>query len=85
MSAISRTVTIGKGTKYVIFKGSWCIQFPEAVVLLQRKKAYALPNMVHYKFSLFYRSRNCCVQLEQTSVAKVSLYRIEKYLRILIN
>ena len=46
----------------MIFKGSGCFQFPEAVVLLQRKKAYALPNVVHYKFSLFYRNRKCRVE-----------------------
>ena len=43
----------------MIFKGTVCFQFPEAVILLQRKKPYALPNAVHYKFSLFYRSSNC--------------------------
>ena len=47
----------------MIFKGSGCFQFPEAVVLLQRKKANALPHMVYYKLSLFYRSKNCHVQL----------------------
>ena len=32
---------------------------PNLSLLLQRKKAYALPNVVHYKFSLFYRSSKC--------------------------
>ena len=32
-------------------------------LILQQKIAYALPNSVHYKFSLFYRSRICFVQL----------------------
>ena len=37
------------------FKGSRCFQFPEAVVTSTAKESlYALPNVVHYKFSLFY-------------------------------
>ena len=51
-----------KRTLKLIFKGSGCFQFPEAVVT-STKKAYALPNVLHYKLSLFYRSRNCRVQL----------------------
>ena len=43
----------------IIFKGTVCFQFPEAVVLLHGKKAYALLIAVHYKFSLFYTSSNC--------------------------
>ena len=43
----------------MIFKGTGASSFQKLSLLLQRKKAYALPNVVHYKFSLFYRSRNC--------------------------
>ena len=46
----------------MIFKGSGCFQFPAVVVTLQLKKAYALLSVVHYKFSLFYRSRKCRVE-----------------------
>ena len=46
----------------MIFKGSGCFQFPELSLLLQRKKAYAVLNVVDYKFSLFYRSRKCQVE-----------------------
>ena len=46
----------------MIFKGSGCFQFPEVVVTSTAKKAYAVPNVVHYKFSLFYRSRKCRVE-----------------------
>ena len=44
----------------IIFQGSGCFQFPEAVVTSTAKDA--LLKVVHYKFSLF-RSRKCCVQL----------------------
>ena len=46
---------------------SGCFQFPEAVVISQQKKAYALPKVVHYKFSLF-RSRKCGVESAGTTV-----------------
>ena len=46
----------------MIFKESGCFNFLKLSLLLQRKKAYALPNVVHYKFSLFYRSRKCRVE-----------------------
>ena len=48
-----------KRTLKMIFKGNRCFQFPEAVITSTVKEAYALPNVVHYKFSLFYRSRKC--------------------------
>ena len=60
-----------------IFKGSRCFQFPEADVTSTAKES--LPNVVHYKFSLFYKSRRKCrvesvvYNCNQTSVAKVSL------------
>ena len=38
MSAISKTVTIGNGRK-MIFKGSGCFQFPEAVVTSAAKES----------------------------------------------
>ena len=41
----------------MIFKGSGCFQFPEAVFTSTAKKAYALQNGDHYKLYLFYRSR----------------------------
>ena len=47
----------------MIFKGSGCFQFPETI----------FTSEVYYKLSLFYRSRNFRVQLQQTSVAKVSI------------
>ena len=38
----------------MIFRGGGCFQFPGAAVIsLQRKKAYALPKLVHYKFCFF--------------------------------
>ena len=42
----------------MIFKGSGCFQFPEAVVPSTAKER---PKVVHYKFSLF-RSRKCGVE-----------------------
>ena len=66
MPAISKTVTIGNGHKKMIFKGTKCFQFPEAVVFLQRKKANALPYVVHYKFSLgVVTARNTYNKLQQ--------------------
>ena len=50
----------------MIFKGSWCFQFPEAVVTSDAKKAYTLPNSVYYKLTAAY---NC----KKTSVAKVNI------------
>ena len=47
----------------IIFKGSGCFQFPEAVVTSKVKEAYAIVIAVHYKFSLFHRSSNCGEQL----------------------
>ena len=43
----------------MIFKGSGCFQFPEADITSTAKESLALPNVVHYKLSLFYRSRKC--------------------------
>ena len=43
----------------MIFQGSGCFQFPEAVVTSTAKDT--LPKVVHYKFSLF-RSRKCQVE-----------------------
>ena len=59
MSAIFKTFNHWIRALKMIFKESGCFQFPEAVVNSTAKKAYALPNVVHYKFSLFYRSRKC--------------------------
>ena len=59
MPAISERVTIENGALKMIFKGSGCFQFPEAVVTSIVKESLAQPNAVHYKFSLFYRSSNC--------------------------
>ena len=47
----------------MIFKEACASSFLKLSLLLQRKKAYTLPNVVHYKFSLFYRSRKGRVQL----------------------
>ena len=46
----------------IIFKGSRCFQFPEAVVTSTVKNAYILPNMVQYKFLLINRGRKCRVE-----------------------
>ena len=43
----------------MIYKGSGCFQFPEAVVT---STAIRSTKHGHYKFSLFYWSRNCNVQ-----------------------
>ena len=43
----------------MIFQGSGCLQFPEAVVTSTTKNA--LPKVVHYKFSLF-MSTKCRVE-----------------------
>ena len=49
-----------KRTLKMIFKGSGCFQFPEAVVT---SAANTLLNADHYKLSLFYRMGNSRVQL----------------------
>ena len=46
----------------MIFKGSGCFQFPEALVTSTAKESLRSTNVVHYKFSLFYRSRKCRVE-----------------------
>ena len=51
------------GTKNDFYKGNGCFQFREAVVTSTAKEAYALLSTVHYKFSMFYRSGKCRVQL----------------------
>ena len=71
-------VTIGNGTKKLFSKETGTSSFLKLSLLLQRKKAYALPNVVHYKFSLFHKSRKYRVETvvyncNKTSVAKVSL------------
>ena len=43
----------------MIFKGSGCFQFPEAVVTSTVKESLRSTDRVHYKSSLFYRSSNC--------------------------
>ena len=50
----------------MIFKRSGCFQFPEAVVTSTAKES--LPNVVHYTFLLFYRSRKCRVESVCTTV-----------------
>ena len=49
------------GTK-IDFQGKRVLPFPEAVVTSTAKESYALPDVVHYKFSLFYRSRKSRVE-----------------------
>ena len=51
-----------KGALKMIFKGSGCFQFAEAVVTFTVKKAVPQPYILHYKFSLFYRNRKCRVE-----------------------
>ena len=46
----------------MIFKGSGCFQFPEVVVTSTAKESLRSLNVVHYKFSLVYRSRKCRVE-----------------------
>ena len=57
----------------MIFKGSGCFQFPEAVITSTAKEK---PKVAHYKFLLF-RSRKCGVESAvyncNNSVAKVRL------------
>ena len=64
MIAISKYSNHWKRALKMIFKGSGCFQFPEAVVTSTAKESLrsALLNVVHYKFSLFYRSRKCRVE-----------------------
>ena len=62
MSAIFKHSNHWKRALKMIFKGSGSSQFPEAVVTSTGKKAYALPNVVQYKFSLIHRSRKCQVE-----------------------
>ena len=47
----------------MIFYEAGCFLHPEVVVTSTAKKAYTLTNMVNYKFSLLYRSRNFRIQL----------------------
>ena len=46
----------------MIFKEVGASNFLKLSLLLQRKKAYALPNVVQYKFWLFYKNRKCRVE-----------------------
>ena len=62
MSAISRTVTFGNGHYKRFSREVGASSFLNLSLLLQRNKAYALLNMVQYKFSLFYKSRKCQVE-----------------------
>ena len=77
---VSRTSFSSRASNYTLVK-CWALRFSREAgassflklsLLLRRKKAYALPNADHYKLPLLYTSRNCRVQLYQTSVAKVS-------------
>ena len=63
MSAILRHSNHWKRALKIIFKESGCFQFPEAVATSTAKESLRLPNVVHDKFFLFYRSRKCRVQL----------------------
>ena len=62
MSAILKHSNHWKWALKMIFKEAGASSFLKPSLLLQRKKAYALPNVAHYKFSLFYRSRKCRVE-----------------------
>ena len=44
----------------MIFKGSGCFQFPEAVFTSTAKKAYALQNGDHYSSSCFIGAEQPC-------------------------
>ena len=62
MPAIFKNSNHWKQALKMIFKGSGCFQFPEVVITSSAKESLAVPNVVHYKFSLFYRSRKCRVE-----------------------
>ena len=59
MSDIFKHSNHWKRALIMIFQGSGCFQFPEAVVTSTAKDA--VPKVVHYEFSLF-RSRKCRVE-----------------------
>ena len=53
-----------KRTLKIIFKGSGCFQFPEAVFTSTAKKAYALQNGDHYRMGIT-TSSSCVIRAEQ--------------------
>ena len=63
MSAILKHSNHWKWALKMNFKRSGYSQFSEAVVTSTvKEKAYALLNVVQYKFSLIYRGRKCRVE-----------------------